>query len=354
MAQLPRRPWPAAVAVSGGADSLALAWLLARWAMRAGLEAPIVLTVDHGLSPGSENVAQQVVELASAWQLTAHVLSWRGVKPATNLEAAARAARYHLLGTWCRRHGIAGLYVGHTLEDQAETVLLRLGRGSGVDGLCAMAGVSAFPLPGFSGLSVVRPLLSHPRTALRALLGAQNIAWHEDPMNEDPRFCRVRLRKAWPALIEAGLAPERLALAAHHLSRARAALQSATETFLSRHCSGCDEGLQFDRDAFVALPQEIGLRVLSAVLMQVSGRTYRPRFRRLVPLYNSICSGELGAGRTLLGCRLSPVPRARQRFGAASLWVRGEAPRRRHETVPAGVMENGASEGGSSRSDMGD
>ena len=327
------------MAVSGGGDSLALCWLLTQWAKQEGLAPPTVLSVDHGLGAGSDAIAWAVIARARQWELDAHVLSWEGPKRRHNLEAAARDARYQLLGNWCCSHGIKGLYVGHTLEDQAETLLLRLGRGSGVDGLCAMSSLAPFPLGGYCDLALVRPLLGLARARLRALLQELAIPWHEDPMNEDPRFSRVRIRNAWPALIAAGLAPERLVLAAGHLRRARSALQNAAEAFVASHCSFDDGDAQLDREALAALPEEIGLRALAQVLMRVSGKSYKPRFRRLLPLYNSVCSGELGAGRTLMGCRLSPVPRARQRFGKASLWVRGEAPRRSPEVGPAGVKE---------------
>jgi tRNA(Ile)-lysidine synthase len=354
MAALPRQPWPAAVAVSGGADSLALCWLLTAWAKQKGLALPTVLSVDHGLGAGSEDIARKVVETARQWQLAAYVLPWTGPKPRRNLEAAARDARYQLLGNWCRSHGIKGLYVGHTLEDQAETLLLRLGRGSGVDGLCAMSSLSPFPLAGYPELDLVRPLLVLARASLRSLLEEQGLAWHEDPMNADPRFSRVRIRQAWPALIAAGLAPERLVLAADHLRRARSALQSAAEAFVAAHCHFDDDHAQLDRAALAALPEEIGLRALALVLMRVSGSSYRPRFRRLQALYNSVCRGELGGGRTLLGCRLAPVPRARRRFGEASLGVRGEAPRRSPAGAFAGVKKMEGAKGGSSPSDMED
>ncbi len=354
MAALPRQPWPAAVAVSGGADSLALCWLLTAWAKQGGLAPPTVLSVDHGLGAGSDDIARKVVETAQQWQLTASVLPWTGPKPRRNLEAAARDARYQLLGDWCLSHGIKGLYVGHTLEDQAETLLLRLGRGSGVDGLCAMSGLSPFPLAGYFELALVRPLLVLARASLRRLLRELGVAWHEDPMNEDPRFSRVRIRQAWPTLIAAGLAPERLVLATDHLRRARSALQSTAEAFVADHCRFEDGHAQLDRAALAALPEEIGLRALALVLMRVSGSSYRPRFRRLQALYNSVCSGELGGGRTLMGCRLAPVPRARRLFGEASLWVRGEAPRRSPGGASAGVKKRSVARGGSSRSDMED
>ena len=181
-------PWPGAVAVSGGGDSLALMLLLADWATAASRPLPVVLTVDHGLTPNSARIAQAVMRDAKAARLEAHMLVWKGEKPAADIEAAAREARYRLMGDWCEAHRIKGLYVAHTLEDQAETFLLRLARGSGLDGLAAMRTRSPFPLPGFDRLCVVRPLLEIERTRLRTWLESRNEDWSEDPMNADPRF----------------------------------------------------------------------------------------------------------------------------------------------------------------------
>jgi tRNA(Ile)-lysidine synthase len=140
--------WPGAVAVSGGGDSIALMLLLAAWARAQETPAPIVLTVDHGLRKGSARDARNVLARSKAAGLEAHVLTWRGNKPSADIEAAARDARYRLLGMWCLAHRIRSLYVAHSLEDQAETFLLRLARGSGIDGLSAMAPVARFPSPG--------------------------------------------------------------------------------------------------------------------------------------------------------------------------------------------------------------
>ena len=126
------------VAVSGGGDSLALMHLLARWARTRRLTAPVVLTVDHGLRKTSAGDARQVAAWAKKAGLKAHVLVWRGKKPKSGIEALAREARYRLMGTWMTKQGINTLFVGHTEDDQAETFLLRLARGSGLDGLAAM------------------------------------------------------------------------------------------------------------------------------------------------------------------------------------------------------------------------
>ena len=225
---------PLAVAVSGGGDSLALMHLLSAFAKAHKLKSPIVLTVDHGLRKTSGKEARQVAAWAKKAGLAAHVLSWRGAKPKSGVEAAAREARYRLMGDWLAKHKIAALYVGHTIDDQAETFLLRLARGSGLDGLAAMRARAPWPVPGFPLLSVERPLLGITRGDLRVYLTALGQAWQDDPMNEDAAFDRVKIRKARGALADLGLTPSRIAAAATHLARARAALETVTEAVLAR------------------------------------------------------------------------------------------------------------------------
>ena len=302
-------PWPGAVAVSGGGDSIALMHLLADWAKKSRRPAPPIVTVDHGLRADSAEDARKVVGWAKAAGLKSRALHWRGPHPASDLEAAAREARYRLMGEWARRNGIAALYVAHTQDDQAETFLLRLMRGSGLDGLSAMHAVASFPLPDFPELLVVRPLLAFERTHVREHLLTRGARWLEDAMNADERFARVRLRRAWPALEAAGLSTQRLAAAAAHLARAREALESVTEAVILRAVRRSSGGIEVDRAALVSAPREIGLRTLARLLMLVSGQTYRPRFERLERLYDRIAAGSIGGGCTLHGCRLFFVPK---------------------------------------------
>ncbi len=315
--------------MSGGGDSLALMFLLADWTKARKVEAPVVLVVDHGLTHGSGAGARAVVRRARAEGLKAHVLQWRGAKPTADIEAAARDARYRLIGDWCKTHRVPGVYVGHTLEDQAETFLLRLARGSGLDGLAAMKPVAAFPMPGFGELRVVRPLLNLARHRLRAFLSKRGEAWLEDPMNGDPRFARVRLRAAWPALEELGLSSRRIAAAARHLSRARAALDAATDALLAQASRANGATVFVDRVRLAEAPREIGLRALARLLSQLSGATYRPRFERLERLFDAICCGELRAARTLHGCRIGPAAARGAVFGAHTLVIAREMPRKR-------------------------
>jgi tRNA(Ile)-lysidine synthase len=320
----------AAIAVSGGSDSLALMHLLAAHAKAGRRALPVVLTVDHGLRPGSAGEARKVLGWAKALGLAAHRLVWRGGKPAAGIEAAARQARYRLMGEWMLCHRIATLYVAHTQDDQAETFLLRLARGSGLDGLAAMRPLAPWPLAGFGKLAVARPLLGATRNDLRGYLTARGQAWLDDPMNDDPRFDRVRLRQAASALAQAGLSPARIADAASHLARAREALETVTAAVLARACRPArdGEGILLDPMALAAAPRELGLRALAALLMQAGGQSYRPRFDALERLFGHIQGGTLAKGVTLHGCRIAPARAGMRFFGAETLIIAADGSRR--------------------------
>jgi tRNA(Ile)-lysidine synthase len=322
-------PWPGAVAVSGGGDSLALMHLLHGWAKRARLAPPLVLTVDHGLQDDSTAHARSVLRWARKLGLKAHGLRWDGAKPRGDIEAAAREARYRLMGAWCRKHGIAALYVGHNRDDQAETLLLRLARGSGLDGLAAMRPISPYPVTGFVELSVVRPLMAFDRDTLREHLTAGGQEWIEDPMNGDARFGRVRVRDALATL---GIPAERLADAAAHLGRAREALDAVTAAVLRRACRSDGNAILVEAAALTAAPREVGLRALARLLMTVSGQAYRPRFERLERLFDRIADGRLGAGCTLHGCKIAPVPAGRAHFSGFTLAISPEKGRKLRDT----------------------
>ena len=169
-----------AVAVSGGGDSMALAILADQWARDRG-GAVTALIVDHALRPGSADEAAMAGRWLKARRIARQVLVWSGPKPGTGRQEAAREARYALLTDWCRSKGVLHLLLAHHLEDQAETLLLRLGRGSGADGLAAMAALAES-----AALRFCRPLLGTAPARLRAFLEAEGQPWIEDPSNRDP------------------------------------------------------------------------------------------------------------------------------------------------------------------------
>lgn len=300
--------------------------LFADWARANGAALPVVLIVDHGLRPESAEEASQVAHWAKDVGLEAHVLRWHGKRPKADIEAQAREVRYHLMGEWSRAHDVNALFLAHTQEDQAETFLLRLARGSGVDGLSAMQIRAAFPLSGFDKPMLYRPLLGMGRAELRKFLAECGQPWLEDPMNADPRFARTRLRAIFPILEAAGLSPSRIADAAAHLARAREALDATTATLLATVVYFDETGYALlDADAIARAPNELGLRALARVLMNVSGENYRPRFERLENLLDSILARKLSGGRTLHGCRIAPAPKPWRRFSKNTLLVSREA-----------------------------
>ena len=228
------------------------------------------------------------------------LLRWEEPAGAGNLQARAREARRRLIGDWARGRGIGAVALGHTLDDQAETFLLRLARGSGVDGLSGMA-----PVTRADDLVWLRPLLAVRRAALRDWLVARGVAWAEDASNADPRFERVRARAALPLIAPLGLGPERLAATAAAMARAREALERATAELAARAVEAGPAGdLALDPGALAGAPAEIRLRLIAAALCWVGGARYRPRLARLEAALAAIEAGRVGHGLTLHGCVL--------------------------------------------------
>jgi len=293
-----------AVAVSGGSDSMALALLVAAWARRHG-DGITAVTVDHGLRPEAAAEARQVGRWLRTRGIAHRILRWRpppdGALPG-GLQAAARTARYGLLAGWCRRHGVLHLALAHQQEDQAETLLLRLARGSGLDGLAAMA-----PVAERASVRLIRPLLPIARVRLRATLAHARQAWIDDPSNDDPVHARIRMRRLLPALAGEGLGAARLAATAAHLGRARAAIDDAVAALLSEAAAVFPAGyIRLEAAALRAAPTEVSLRALARCLVTVGGRAYAPRLDRLERLHDRVRSGELGGGATLGGCIALP------------------------------------------------
>ncbi|KIZ44345.1 MULTISPECIES: tRNA lysidine(34) synthetase TilS [Rhodopseudomonas] len=248
------------LAVSGGPDSLALMWLAARWrkSLRRGPQL-IAVTIDHGLRGEAAGEARQVKRLARALELPHRTLRWRDVKPATGLPAAAREARYRLLAKAARAHGATHMMTAHTRDDQAETLLMRLSRGSGIAGLAAMPRQAPR-----DGLMLARPLLEVPKARLVATLDRAKIAFVTDPSNADPRFTRPRLRGLMPLLADEGCDSRNLARLAARFARANAALELLTdgaERYLALQGHG-DAKPGFDARAFAGLAAEIRVRLL--------------------------------------------------------------------------------------------
>ena len=292
---------PIGVAVSGGGDSLALLLLLRRWAAEAGRGIAAV-TVDHGLRPESGGEAAAVAAVCAARGIPHEVRRWQGWNRTGNLQDRARAARRSLIADWAQSRGLGAVALGHTLDDQAETFLMRRARGSGVDGLAAM-----LPAAAGEGLTWLRPLLEVRRAALRAFLEREGVVWIEDPSNADPRFDRVRARAALAPLATVGLGPERLAATATRMARARVALEQATAVLAAAAATpGAAGDVELDPGVLLEAPLELRLRLLAGTLVWVSGAVYRPRLAALEAAMAAIEAGRIGRGLTLHGCVLRP------------------------------------------------
>jgi tRNA(Ile)-lysidine synthase len=338
-----------ALAVSGGSDSVALLHLFARWRdanTRAGVATPpaVVVTVDHRLRREAAAEAEVVAALAHSHGLSHAILVWSGDKPAADLQAVAREARYRLIGDFARTHGLDTVVTAHTRDDQAETLLMRLSHGSGLAGLAAMRPQRALG----DGIVLLRPLLAVGRDVLRATLTTAGLSWSEDPSNADLRFARPRLRALAGSLAEAGLTATALGSAARRLARADAAIEAAVDalaaTAVERHAGGFTA---VDPAAIARAPEEVALRTLGRTVGEIGGEPYGPRLERLERLYGDLLEhvGALDHG-VALEPRGAPEHRgARGRFrrtlgGAVlelsgeRLWVHREAGRRGLPSLP--------------------
>jgi tRNA(Ile)-lysidine synthase len=286
------------VAVSGGSDSTALLMLAEGWARGSGGSVRAA-TVDHRLRAASAAEAAAVGAVCARLGVPHSILTWQDGPGPGNLQAQARAARTALLGDWAREAGLSAVALGHTADDQAETVLLRLARGSGVDGLSAMAEDTRR-----AGMRWLRPLLSERRETLRDWLTARGVAWSDDPSNADPRFDRVRARTALAALAPLGLTAEGLAATASVLARQRRVLEQAAGDLAraARRWGACGEAV-LDLGALAGAEEDTRLRVLADTMQRIGGDTYRPRQSALDQLWRAL---RLGEARTLGGCLIVP------------------------------------------------
>ena len=300
------------LAVSGGPDSTALLHLAAEWAGQVSHNRPAlrVATVDHGLRTASRDEAMSVAGQATGLRLQHHVLTWVGPKPIAGLQAAARDQRYRLLETLALEFPEPVLVTAHHLDDQAETVLMRLARGSGIDGL---AGIRSFtpanaqaagngPLELGAGVPRVRPLLTIPKARLLATLNARDIAWIEDPSNADATFERSRWRAAQPMLEGLGLTTSAIARSAARIERARLALESQAEKAWRRivelndgtHATLC-------REHYFEQPEDIQLRLLMRGLVAFGDAVQYPALAQAEDLVAALGAPGFRA-RTLSGC----------------------------------------------------
>jgi tRNA(Ile)-lysidine synthase len=294
---------PIALAVSGGSDSMALLRLALQWSNPSAKIS--VLTVDHGLRREGAAEAAKVAEWCSHLGLEHHTLRWEGTKPTTGLQAKARIARYDLLSNWCKANQVRFLLTGHTMDDQAETVLMRQAR---TDTAESLAGI--WQTADWNGVKIFRPLLGQSRADLRAYLTGLGQPWIDDPSNSDRRFERVRARQS----LAQGERPElqKIALAdiAEKAGRAARGLALATEQWISGQLTSYPEGFgAIPRAGFCELEPSLQRRVLQQLIL-IYGAGNRKEPGELDYLAKWIMGQGISRrtlGGAMLACRQSSV-----------------------------------------------
>ena len=311
------------VAVSGGPDSVAFLALLAEWSREAGRPRLLAATVDHGLRAGSADEARGVAALCGRLGVPHRILHWEGEKPSSRLQERARAARYDLLAGEAASVGGAVLVTAHTRDDQAETLLMRMARGSGPAGLSGMRRRVVR-----QDMVLVRPLLGLSKARLIATAQARGLPFVTDPSNGDPRFARARWRSLTPLLAAEGLDAERLSLLAGRLARLDEAVAARAEG-VSAALLSAEAGAPLLRLNFEALqqePEEIVLRVVATAIAKLDVEAAGPvRLERLESCVSALAEAAR-AGRALTRTLAGTVLTLR-RDGTLSL--RPEGPRRR-------------------------
>ena len=282
---------PLGIAVSGGSDSVALLHLMAEWS-----GAPLrCITIDHRLRADSAAEASQVASICAALGVPHDMVVWDGWDGQGNLAEAAREGRYRLMGDWAARHDLAGIALGHTADDVAETLLMRIARRAGVDGLAAMQARR-----GAYGTVLHRPLLGALRADLRAYLAQRGAGWIDDPTNDDPRYRRTQARRALAALAPVHIDAGALADVAAHLSEARGTLAHYAAIEAARIVAENRGDLLLEGAGLAALRPDMARRILGAALTWISGA--RARGPDVTRLLGALSAGQ---GGTLAGCRIT-------------------------------------------------
>jgi tRNA(Ile)-lysidine synthase len=265
------------VAVSGGPDSMALLALAADWSKGARRPPVIAATLDHGFRSASADEARMVGALCAKLGITHTILDWTGTKPVTRLQERARTARYAALCQHARQAGANVLLTAHHADDQSETILFRLLRGSGIGGLAGMQATRPRDT-----ILHARPLLAFRKAKLVALCEARALPFVEDASNSDPRYARTRMRALASHLEKAGMGPAQWARLSGRAARAEEALVFATgQLRASLDIQAEPDRTSFDASALARVPRELVLRLLLGEIIRI-GRP--PRLERAEPL----------------------------------------------------------------------
>lgn len=299
-----------ALAVSGGCDSMALVALAA-----AAQEAQTkfsVLSVNHGLRAEAAAEIKQVETICASLHLPHYTLTADYPLPKTGLQEAARHLRYGLMAAWCKQNGAGALVVAHHLEDQAETILMRLAHYSGIAGLGGMTARQVLHTAQ-GDIILVRPFLQHSRTALEEIVKTAKLKWSDDPTNNDTQYERVRWRKLLPQLEMAGLTPDILTALAAQCREASDEINRTATQWLEAHATYNAYGFfEIDRPAFTQITPPLQKRIIQALVQWLGVRDYPPASAQIENLITALDEKPYGA-MTFGGCLL--------RWQSRHLWI---------------------------------
>ncbi|MGL9718269.1 MAG: tRNA lysidine(34) synthetase TilS [Wolbachia sp.] len=287
-----------AVAVSGGVDSITLLHLMISWAKET---LPIALIVNHGLRSESQEEAESAENYARELGVKeSFILNWEKQNIRGNVQLQARKARYNLLTEWCKNNDVKHLLIAHHKNDQAETFLLRLERGSGIDGLSSMDYKSFF-----NGVHILRPLLDFSRSEIEKYANFHQLKWIEDRSNQDLKYRRTLYRNLLKASDDQRILTERICLTALHMKRAVKALMHYTRLAFNDCVNVHDLGyIEIKLSEFYKLPEEIALRLLLYSVMAISSKHYKPRYNSLIAIFNKILQRDSDVHCTLSECKI--------------------------------------------------
>ncbi|MCB9963821.1 MAG: tRNA lysidine(34) synthetase TilS [Rhodospirillales bacterium] len=293
-----------AVALSGGPDSMALTHMLSNICKEHGGTTEIhALIVNHNLRlEAATEAAETQAHAQEFFNLRAHILIWNTPEKNTRIMEAARAARYDLMAAYCKEHQIPVLYLAHHGDDQAETVLFRLAKGSGLDGLGGMHETQAYS----EDLTLLRPLLSYSKADLLSYCAEHNLPYALDPSNENTSYARPRLRKSLTVLAEEGLTSKRLSVTAARLHRARTALDWFCEKIWQEVANVSPQQIMLDLEQLKPYPAEIHLRLLQKAIMSFcADHSYAPRLEKMEQIAADLFAPAPFRKRTFAGILFS-------------------------------------------------
>lgn len=259
-----------AVAVSGGVDSMCMMDWLAKMGMNI-----VCLHVNHGLRPTAGDEAAYVASVCKKMKIPCHIFNWTGTKPTHNLEHAARDARYTMMIEFCHKNNIGTICVAHQSDDQIETFLMNLGRGSGLGGLAAMR-----PVHTRDGIRIIRPMLGVSRAEIKKYCDDNNIKYFMDEMNDDPHYTRVRIRQNRHLLNDKlGISDARILLAIENLGRVRDIIESDVDTMVANVMH--DNYALFDASFLFDVGADIRLKFVGTLIQRIGKNVYQPRLNSL-------------------------------------------------------------------------